>query len=106
MSVTRIPRALRSLLPPLVLHALPRPAPQNGHLRPLGGMGITAVLLGMKEFIVSIPTASVVTSKPANGGHGKTGQWTWPGTRLFYSAESSACKFVFVRQLRGPHLST
>ena len=49
---------------------------------------------------------SVVTSKPANGGHGKTGQRRWPGTRLFYSAESSACKFVFVRQLRGPHLST
>jgi hypothetical protein len=51
-------------------------------------------------------SASVVTSKPANGGHGKTGQRRWPGTRLFYSAESSACKFVFVRQLRGPHLST
>lgn len=56
--------------------------------------------------IVLADATSVVTSKPANGGHGKTGQRRWPGTRLFYSVESSACKFVFVRQLRGPHLST
>jgi hypothetical protein len=27
---------------------------------------------------------SVVTSKPANGGQGKTGQLRWPGTRFFY----------------------
>jgi uncharacterized protein GlcG (DUF336 family) len=40
----------------------------------------------------------VVTSKPANG--------TWPGTRLFYSDASCGGKSVFVRQLRGPHLST
>jgi len=28
------------------------------------------------------------------------------GTGLFYSADSFGGKFVFVRQLRGPHLST
>jgi hypothetical protein len=49
---------------------------------------------------------SGVTSKPANGGHFKTGQRKWPGTRLFYSAASCGGKSVFVRQLRGPHLST
>ncbi|PYU30017.1 MAG: hypothetical protein DMG31_15160 [Acidobacteria bacterium] len=27
---------------------------------------------------------SVVTSKPANGGQGKTGQRRWPGTWFFY----------------------
>ena len=32
--------------------------------------------------------ASGVTSKAANGGHFKTGQRKWPGTRLFYSAAS------------------
>jgi hypothetical protein len=41
---------------------------------------------------------TVVTSKPANG--------EWPRTRLFYSAASCGGKSVFVRQLRGPHLST
>src|SRR6202034_3997151 len=41
---------------------------------------------------------TVVTSKPANG--------KWPGTRLFYSDASCGGKSVFVRQLRGPHLST
>jgi hypothetical protein len=51
-------------------------------------------------------TASGVTSKPANGGHFKTGQRKWPGTKLFYSAASCGGKSVFVRQLRGPHLST
>ena len=51
-------------------------------------------------------TTSVVTLKPANGGHGKTGQWEMAGTRLFYPAYSAGGKFVFVRQLRGPHLST
>jgi hypothetical protein len=50
--------------------------------------------------------ASVVTLKPANGGQGKTGQRRWPGTSLFYPADSPGGKFVFVRQLRGPHLST
>jgi len=33
-------------------------------------------------------TTSGVTSKPANGGHFKTGQRKWPGTRLFYSDAS------------------
>ena len=33
-------------------------------------------------------TSSGVTSKAANGGHIKTGQRKWPGTRLFYSAAS------------------
>ena len=32
--------------------------------------------------------ASGVTSKAANGGHFKTGQRKWPGTRLFYSVAS------------------
>jgi len=41
---------------------------------------------------------TVVTSKPANG--------KWPGTKLFYSDASCGGKSVFVRQLRGPHLST
>ena len=49
---------------------------------------------------------SGVTSKPANGGQGKTGQRKWPGTKLFYPAASCGGKSVFVRQLRGPHLST
>jgi asparagine N-glycosylation enzyme membrane subunit Stt3 len=31
---------------------------------------------------------SGVTAKPANGGHFKTGQRKWPGTRLFYSDAS------------------
>jgi hypothetical protein len=50
--------------------------------------------------------SSVVTPKPANGGQGKTGQRKGPGTRLFYSAASCGGKSIFVRQLRGPHLST
>lgn len=50
--------------------------------------------------------ASVVTPKPANGGQGKTGQRKWPETKLFYPAASCGGKSIFVRQLRGPHLST
>ena len=49
---------------------------------------------------------SVATLKPANGGQGKTGQRRWPGLSCFYPAHSPEGKFVFVRQLRGPHLST
>src|SRR5216683_8193845 len=48
---------------------------------------------------------SVVTPKPANGGQGKTGQRKRPGTQLFYPAASCGGKSIFVRQLRGPHLS-
>ena len=49
----------------------------------------------------------MITSKAANGYHFKTGQRKWPSrTRLFYSAASCGGKSVFVRQLRGPHLST
>ena len=50
--------------------------------------------------------SSVITSKPANGDQVKTGQRERPGQELFYSAESFGGKLVFVRQLRGPHLST
>ena len=50
--------------------------------------------------------SSVVTSKPANGGHRKSGQWGWPGTVLFYPFEPVPGKPVLVRQLRGPHLRT
>ena len=49
---------------------------------------------------------SVVTPKPANGGQGKTGQRKGPGTKLFYPAACCGGKSIFVRQLRGPHLST
>jgi len=50
---------------------------------------------------------SVITSKAANSYHFKTGQRKWPsGTRLFYPAASCGGKSIFVRQLRGPHLST
>jgi len=49
---------------------------------------------------------SVITSKPANEDQVKTGQRDWAGTGLFYSGDSFGGKFVFVRQLRGPHLST
>src|ERR1700674_172299 len=49
---------------------------------------------------------SVVTSKAANGGHFKTGQRMWPGTRWFYAKLPCSGKSVFVRQLRGPHLRT
>jgi hypothetical protein len=56
--------------------------------------------------VVTDQTTSGVTSKAANGGHFKTGQRKWPGTRLFYSVASWGGKSVFVRQLRGPHLST
>ena len=49
---------------------------------------------------------SGVTSKPANGGHRKSGQWGWPGTVLFYPFEPVPGKPVLVRQLRGPHLRT
>jgi hypothetical protein len=49
---------------------------------------------------------SVVTSKAANGGHFKTGQRMWAGTRWFYANFSCSGKSVFVRQLRGPHLRT
>ena len=41
---------------------------------------------------------TVVRAKPANGKR--------PGTQLFYPATSCAGKSIFVRQLRGPHLST
>ena len=51
-------------------------------------------------------TASVVTSKAANGGHFKTGQRMWSGTRWFYAKLPCSGKSVFVRQLRGPHLRT
>jgi len=40
----------------------------------------------------------VVRAKPANGKR--------PGTQLFYPAASCGGKSIFVRQLRGPHLST
>jgi predicted HTH transcriptional regulator len=51
--------------------------------------------------------ASVVTSKAAIRGQCKTGHARKPsGTRLFYSAACCGGKSVFVRQLRGPHLST
>ena len=41
---------------------------------------------------------TVVRAKPANGKR--------PGTQLFYPAASCGGKSIFVRQLRGPHLST
>jgi len=41
---------------------------------------------------------TVVRAKPANGKR--------PGTKLFYPAASCGGKSIFVRQLRGPHLST
>ena len=47
---------------------------------------------------------SVVTSKPANDGHFKTGQRGWPGTVLFYLFGTGLGKPVLVLQLRGPHL--
>ncbi len=56
--------------------------------------------------IQSVCSSSVVTPKPANGGQGKTGQRKGPGTKLFYPAASCGGKSIFVRQLRGPHLST
>ncbi len=40
----------------------------------------------------------MVRAKPANGRE--------PGTQLFYPAASCGGKSIFVRQLRGPHLST
>src|SRR5882762_10073337 len=40
----------------------------------------------------------VVRAKPANGKR--------PGTQLFYPAACCGGKSIFVRQLRGPHLST
>ena len=55
---------------------------------------------------VDVVNTSVVTSKPANGGHRKSGQWGWPGTVLFYPFEPVPGKPVLVRQLRGPHLRT
>ncbi len=42
---------------------------------------------GMKRIgfgLTPMVTPSVVTSKPANGGQGKTGQRRWPGTWFFY----------------------
>ena len=58
------------------------------------------------------PPSSYAT--PVLSDHLKTGQrrsgqnrpTREAGTRLFYSADSFGGKFVFVRQLRGPHLST
>jgi hypothetical protein len=61
-------------------------------------------LAGLEDRCARTPQGSpqnrptVVTSKPDNG--------KWPGTRLFYSDASCGGKSVFVRQLRGPHLST
>jgi hypothetical protein len=46
---------------------------------------------------------SGVTSKAANGGRVKTGQRMRLGTSFFYPVLSCSGKFVFVRQLRGPH---
>ena len=65
-----------------------------------------AAFLGCDDIAKGFGNASGVTSKPANGGHFKTGQRKWPGTKLFYSDASCGGKSVFVRQLRGPHLST
>jgi hypothetical protein len=50
--------------------------------------------------------ASVVTSKPANSGHSKTGQRIEPETGFFYLFTSGFGKSILVRQLRGPHLRT
>ena len=47
---------------------------------------------------------SVITSKPASRDQVKTGHYS--ETKLFYPACGSAGKLIFVRQLRGPHLST
>ena len=44
------------------------------------------LLIGLA--LVGLGLPSGVTSKAANGGHIKTGQRKWPGTRLFYSAAS------------------
>ena len=41
-----------------------------------------------RQLFVQPDGASGVTSKAANGGHFKTGQRKWPGTRLFYSVAS------------------
>ena len=65
---------------------------------------LAALALLLMGLMLTIP--SVVTSKPANGGRGKTGQRKRLGTRLFYAAGSCGSKSVFVRQLLGPHLST
>ena len=54
--------------------------------------------------VKQVDWASVVTSKPANDGHFKTGQRGWPGTVLFYLFGTGLGKPVLVLQLRGPHL--
>jgi len=59
-----------------------------------------------EKFLQDWIPSSVVTLKPANDGQGKTGQREWPGLCCFYPAASCVGKSVFVRQLRGPHLST
>ena len=46
---------------------------------------ISAMPASLGHYLVK---ASGVTPKAANGGHFKTGQRKWPGTRLFYSAAS------------------
>ena len=57
-----------------------------------------------RDFVGAETCTSVVTSKPANDGHFKTGQRGWPGTVLFYLFGTGLGKPVLVLQLRGPHL--
>src|ERR1700678_4146379 len=55
----------------------------------------------MKDFVPQWSPQNrpmVVRAKPANGRR--------PGTQLFYPATCCGGKSIFVRQLRGPHLST
>ena len=66
----------------------------------------TLKIMQQQSEAITRPYPSVVTSKPANGGHRKSGQWGWPGTVLFYPFEPVPGKPVLVRQLRGPHLRT
>jgi hypothetical protein len=42
----------------------------------------------LQQRLAKYMVPSGVTSKAANGGHFKTGQRKWPGTRLFYSVAS------------------
>ncbi|MGD1082363.1 MAG: metal-dependent hydrolase, partial [Candidatus Sulfotelmatobacter sp.] len=61
------------------------------------GFTHSLVFAALLASIVAIVMSSGVTAKPANGGHFKTGQRKWPGTRLFYSDASCGGKSVFVR---------
>jgi len=75
----------------------------------LGGLGCMSCKFLLKsgtrfwnwqEFHAETLQPSAVTSKPANGGQGKTGQREWPRTQFFYPVEAGLGKWSDLNRAR------